>query len=264
MAVQTRAIALESRKPQQQKHQQQQQQQPRRPLVIARASSSSGNESGDDANATPQPPPKPLVLINRATKYAVSLAVLLSVLSTGASPRACWDVAGAVASSGACKLLKRALNHARPEGAPKADPGMPSSHANSLAFLAVTAALEMLRVGGGGAGGAVPAASAVLALGAFLSWLRVRLGFHTPAQVAVGVAFGAGCAVGWHALAPLALAWMVEAAGSAERADTGIKVVAAAAGVAFAAGNARGWLPAGWLESAAGEAERSRRIGGDA
>jgi hypothetical protein len=29
------------------------------------------------------------------------------------------------------QVLKRVLNHERPGGAPKSDPGMPSSHANS-------------------------------------------------------------------------------------------------------------------------------------
>jgi dolichyldiphosphatase len=260
-----------------------------RPLVIARASSSieeDGGSSGGNgdrsrrtcADATPTTPttPTPLALINRATKYAVSLAVLLSVLLSGASPRACWAVAGAVASSGACKLLKRLLNLPRPEGAPKADPGMPSSHANSLAFLASTAALEIARgarVGGGGAEGAaavaaapLAAAAAVLVLGAFLSWLRVRLGFHTPAQVGVGCIFGAGCGVAWHELSGPALAWMAEAAGSAEAAGLGLKVAAASAGVAFAVGNARGWVPAGWMiggGGSSGEEEVEEEEGGE-
>lgn len=211
-----------------------------------------------NTNTTPPPPPpRALVLVNRATKYAVSLAVAVALCLSGATPRACWDVAGAVASSAANKALKRLLAHERPAGAPKADPGMPSSHANSLSFLAVTAALEIWRVGGGGGGGgwgagasaSAAAGVAVLSLGAFLSWLRVRLGFHTPEQVAAGCTFGAACALGWHALAPPALEALAGAAGSERAAGACLKGVAALAGAAFALGNARG---GGWLADAKG------------
>jgi dolichyldiphosphatase len=249
MVANTRSNSSAKRLPGARNHEQQ------APVVVivraARARSGSGGDE-DAAAAARDPPtssttpaPAALILINRATKYAVSLAVVLAVCAAGASPRACWDVAGAVASSAANKALKRLLNHSRPEGAPKADPGMPSSHANSLAFLAATAALEVWRVGGGGGGGTAAALSAaLLALGAFLSWLRVRLGFHTPEQVIAGCAFGSVCAVGWHALAPSALEALTVAAGGSEEAAAGLlKGIGAAAGVAFALGNARGWIP---------------------
>jgi len=215
-------------------------------------------DGGGDPSDSPVAPRRLLALINRATKYGVSLAVLLVVLWTGPSSRACWAVAGSVASSGACKLLKSALNHARPAGAPRADPGMPSSHANSLAFLAATAALELARIhdalagaGAGGGGAMLDAARggrlaqlAVLGAGAFLSWLRVCAGFHSPAQVWAGAALGGGGALAWHALSGPALGALAAAAGSEEAAGFGLRLVAGAAGVAFAAGNARSWLPA--------------------
>ena len=45
-------------------------------------------------------------------------------------------ILGAVLNALLSKVLKRLLNEARPAGAPLADPGMPSSHAQSLFFFA--------------------------------------------------------------------------------------------------------------------------------
>jgi dolichyldiphosphatase len=83
----------------------------------------------------------------------------------------------------------------------------------------------------------------VLALGAFLSWLRVRLGYHTPEQVWAGAALGGLAALAWHAASAPALGALAEAAGSEAAAGAALRGVAAAAAVAFAAGNARAWLP---------------------
>lgn len=96
------------------------------------------------------------------------------------------------------KVLKKVLNHERPEGAEKADPGMPSSHAVSLSYLSVYAASALIIHGGGGGGrvlpggvlhasaaaaggvlpdwSVLPGAGALVAAGVFLTWLRVALG----------------------------------------------------------------------------------------
>ncbi|KAK9808832.1 hypothetical protein WJX72_004608 [[Myrmecia] bisecta] len=107
-----------------------------------------------------------------------------------------WCLFGSVVASINCKVLKRVIKQQRPAYARRPDPGMPSSHANSLAFLATYVA------GAATVGGALTLQSQVCALGVltaalFLTWLRVALGYHTLAQVAVGYVVGAASAAGW-------------------------------------------------------------------
>lgn len=140
-----------------------------------------------------------LAAINGATKWAVSSAVF-ATLAWRRDVRSCWCVAGSIVSAFNCKVLKRAINQSRPEGARKVDPGMPSSHAQSLGFLSAYLALELAAAassGSGGGGGWGVAAAAALVGGVFLSSLRVVLDFHTPAQVVAGHAMGAASAGAW-------------------------------------------------------------------
>ena len=53
-------------------------------------------------------------------------------------------LAGAVLNALLSKVLKRLLKSPRPSGAPLADPGMPSSHAQSLFYLATYVSLALL------------------------------------------------------------------------------------------------------------------------
>ena len=112
-----------------------------------------------------------------------------------------WCLIGSVVNSACGKVLKKLLNEKRPEGAAKADPGMPSSHALSLSYLSVYAA-SALASRGGVDGGAIfasalqpwpvsatfviPGCVSLIALGVFFTWLRVKLGYHTKPQVVVG------------------------------------------------------------------------------
>ena len=93
----------------------------------------------------------------------------------------------AVVQAVVTKIAKRLLAQKRPDGAPFADPGMPSSHASMLFFLAafVSAHQDSLLL-----------SLSLLATAAVLSVLRVRAGYHTYAQIAAGAALGlAGAAV---------------------------------------------------------------------
>eukprot|EP00879_Flechtneria_rotunda_P018785 GHRR01019718.1.p1 GENE.GHRR01019718.1~~GHRR01019718.1.p1 ORF type:complete len:211 (+),score=67.75 GHRR01019718.1:204-836(+) len=94
------------------------------------------------------------------------------------------------------QVMKHVINEARPEHAQKRDPGMPSSHANSLNFLSVYAAMSLKHHTSSQAWAVVLAAFTV-AMGAFLTWLRVHLGFHTGPQVLVGAGLGAATAATW-------------------------------------------------------------------
>lgn len=148
-----------------------------------------------------------LRLLNDATKFFVSLIALAVLLWLHNAPAA-LALFGSVVTSGAGKVLKRVLAHSRPDGAPKADHGMPSSHAVSLAYLSTYAAAALLKH--------VPSpwmpvlAGVVVAAGLFLTSLRVVLGFHTLPQVIVGWVFGASCAGSFFATANAFLLPLIE------------------------------------------------------
>jgi len=101
------------------------------------------------APAPEEPAPAPsrlrtaLVLVNEGTKFGVSAAAL-AVLVQQRSAHAALALAASVLNSLAGKALKRALGHARPAGARRADPGMPSSHGVSLGYLATYGATALL------------------------------------------------------------------------------------------------------------------------
>lgn len=113
---------------------------------------------------------------------------------------ACWCLVGSILNSFFSRALKFAINESRPADARKADPGMPSSHAQSLYYFATFVAAALL-IGDGSGVGATPMARcgavALQALAAFLTWLRVYAGYHTVAQVAVGAVAGAAAGAGW-------------------------------------------------------------------
>lgn len=66
------------------------------------------------------------------------------------------------------KILKYAINQSRPEAARKADPGMPSAHANSLAFLATYVSVASAAGVGWGSPAGAALVFGVPALGIFL------------------------------------------------------------------------------------------------
>lgn len=103
-------------------------------------------------------------------------------------------VSGAGLNSLAGKLLKRVIKQPRPTTL-KADPGMPSSHATSLSFLALLGVVHFWVRGGmlwqwvlagGGVSMAVVASS----------W-RIRAGYHTMGQVIAGWMLGGADAAVW-------------------------------------------------------------------
>jgi len=150
--------------------------------------------------------------INESTKWTVSAAVF-STLAARRDLIAAWWVLGSILAAVLCRALKLALNEARPPTARKADPGMPSSHANSLGFLAMFVSVWAANHGTAATGtgpfslGAISSINTspivflltfgFSALGLFLTWLRVALGYHTVEQVAAGWLLGSSIAVGW-------------------------------------------------------------------
>jgi membrane-associated phospholipid phosphatase len=107
-------------------------------------------------------------------------------------------IVGALSNAVFGKILKRVLRQQRPDGAPLADPGMPSSHAMSLYFLScyLCAAIAAWTP----AWAPWQQAAAMLALLGFATssavW-RVTSGLHTSAQIAVGALLGGTNGVLW-------------------------------------------------------------------
>ena len=145
--------------------------------------------------------PKDVVFeyLNESTKFVVS-ATAMVFLVFHPTVETCWCLLGSIVNSVNGKLLKRALNHSRPDGAKKVDPGMPSSHATSLSYLSWYAALAFaFEPNALGLATFVTRTLAfgLVSLGAFLAYLRVKLGFHTWPQVYVGYGLGSSTALVW-------------------------------------------------------------------
>ncbi|KAG2450019.1 hypothetical protein HYH02_000123 [Chlamydomonas schloesseri] len=124
-----------------------------------------------------------LATVNDLTKWAVSAAVF-AVLLLRRDTAVAWCVLGSIIASFINKALKYVINEQRPANARKADPGMPSSHANSLAFLGVYTALALAQAAAAPTSPAGLGAAGVLALSLFL--------------VVVGYGLGAATAAAWH------------------------------------------------------------------
>ena len=145
--------------------------------------------------------PKDVVFeyLNESTKFVVS-ATAMVFLVFHPTVETCWCLLGSIVNSVNGKLLKRMLNHSRPDGAKKVDPGMPSSHATSLSYLSWYAALAFaFEPNAFGLATTVTRTLAfgLVSLGAFLAYLRVKLGFHTWPQVYVGYGLGSSTALVW-------------------------------------------------------------------
>ncbi|CAL6279056.1 unnamed protein product [Bathycoccus prasinos] len=137
--------------------------------------------------------------LNESTKFVVS-ATAMVFLVFHPTVETCWCLLGSIVNSVNGKLLKRMLNHSRPYGAKKVDPGMPSSHATSLSYLSWYAALAFaFEPNAFGLATFVTRTLAfgLVSLGAFLAYLRVKLGFHTWPQVYVGYGLGSSTALVW-------------------------------------------------------------------
>lgn len=142
---------------------------------------------------SPPPTPKRVVVAADLTKWTVC-ALVGGMLLYNRNTTSVLYVTGAGLNSLAGKLLKKVIKQPRPT-ALKADPGMPSSHATSLSFLALLGAVHFWVRGGvlwqwGLVGGGV-------AMAAVASHWRVGAGYHTAGQVVAGWLLGGVDAAVW-------------------------------------------------------------------
>lgn len=110
-----------------------------------------------------------------------------------------WILMGAVINSLLSMVLKKTLNHERPAPAFRSDPGMPSSHAQSIFYAATILALSLYYWLGTNYLTMV-IGPATLLVATYLSWLRVSQHLHTLNQVMVGAAVGSAFAALWFVL----------------------------------------------------------------
>ncbi|XP_074572790.1 lipid phosphate phosphatase epsilon 2, chloroplastic-like [Curcuma longa] len=133
--------------------------------------------------------------INKMTKWIVSGLFGLLILWKH-DAESMWVVTGSVLNAMLSKALKRILNHERPVAGIRSDPGMPSSHAQSIFYIDVTAILLMFHSMGLNPY-TVTVGSIALFLGSYLAWLRVSQKLHTLSQVLVGALLGTAFAIAW-------------------------------------------------------------------
>lgn len=126
--------------------------------------------------------------LNHLSKWLM-VALFSLVLILRRDAKAIWIATGAILNVGLSITLKKILNQERPSSASKSDPGMPSSHAQSIFYIVFVVILSMVDWVGMNISTA-PLVGAVLAFGSYFAWLRVSQGFHTISQVVVGAVAG--------------------------------------------------------------------------
>ncbi|KMT09447.1 hypothetical protein BVRB_6g129190 [Beta vulgaris subsp. vulgaris] len=133
--------------------------------------------------------------LNKLSKWLI--AVLFGVvLLWRHDAEAVWVAMGSVLNSALSVTLKRILNQERPTANLRSDPGMPSSHAQSIFFAVVFVILSVVEWLGVNEISVIFAAVS-LAFGSYLSWLRVAQKLHTIDQVVVGAVLGSCFSVAW-------------------------------------------------------------------
>ncbi|CAN6246425.1 unnamed protein product [Urochloa humidicola] len=125
--------------------------------------------------------------LNRMSKWLVAGCFAFAALWKH-DAEIIWVLLGSVANSLLSVVLKKVLNHERPS-ALRSDPGMPSSHAQSI-FYAATILILSLYYWIGTNYLTVILWPATLSVATYLSWLRVSQHLHTLNQVMVGAAVG--------------------------------------------------------------------------
>ncbi|KAL9341118.1 hypothetical protein Peur_067337 [Populus x canadensis] len=133
--------------------------------------------------------------LNRLSKWLVA-ALFGAVILWRHDAEAMWAVLGSIVNSILSVILKRIFNQERPDSTLRSDPGMPSSHGQSIFFTVVFAILSVVEWLGVN-GFSLILGALILGFGTYLTWLRVSQGLHTISQVAAGAAVGFFFSIFW-------------------------------------------------------------------
>ncbi|KAK6924391.1 Phosphatidic acid phosphatase type 2/haloperoxidase [Dillenia turbinata] len=134
-------------------------------------------------------------ILNQQSKW-IFTAILGAVLLCRHDVVALWAATGCVANAGLSFILKRILNQERPFPTRRADPGMPSSHAQCIFFITMFSILSVVEWLGINDISLIISALTVI-FGSFFAWLRVSQQFHSVSQVLVGAAVGSIFSIFW-------------------------------------------------------------------
>ncbi|KAG7539519.1 Phosphatidic acid phosphatase type 2/haloperoxidase [Arabidopsis suecica] len=168
-------------------------------------------------------------IANRLSKWIVA-ALFGSVLLLRHDGAALWAVIGSVSNSALSVALKRLLNQERPVATLRSDPGMPSSHAQSISFISVFSLFSVMEWLGTNVL-SLFLSGLILALGSYFTWLRVSQKLHTTSQVVVGAIVGSVYSTLWY------VTWnslVLEAFTSSFSVQLAVFLVAAASALGFA------------------------------
>ncbi|XP_010424887.1 PREDICTED: lipid phosphate phosphatase epsilon 1, chloroplastic [Camelina sativa] len=135
-------------------------------------------------------------ILNRLSKWVVS-ALFGSIILLRHDGAALWAAIGSILNSALSLVLKRILNQERPFATLRSDPGMPSSHAQSISFISVFAVLSVMEWLGT-SGVSLLLSGFILALGSYFIRLRVSQKLHTSSQVVVGAIVGSLFCILWY------------------------------------------------------------------
>ncbi|KAI3798869.1 hypothetical protein L1987_34153 [Smallanthus sonchifolius] len=135
------------------------------------------------------------IVLNRSSIWCVA-ATYCGVILLRQDDLAPWTMVGSVLNILLSFALKQILNQERPVSEVCSGPGMPSTHAQSISFAAVFFIRSIIEwLGLNGLSGMLIALT--IAIGAYFSWLRVLLRYHTTCQVVAGAVVGSIFSVLW-------------------------------------------------------------------
>ncbi|KAJ4872634.1 hypothetical protein Rs2_45695 [Raphanus sativus] len=168
-------------------------------------------------------------IVNSLSKWVVSI-LFASIVLLRHDGTALWGIIGSVSNAALSVVLKRILNQARPATTSRTDPGMPSTHAQSISFISVFAVLSVMEWLG------ITKVSMflsclILASCSYFIRLRVSQKLHTSSQVVVGAIVGSVFCIFWYTT------WnslLLEAFESSLLLQISVFLVAAALALAFA------------------------------
>ncbi|KAG2242688.1 hypothetical protein Bca4012_067885 [Brassica carinata] len=133
---------------------------------------------------------------NHLSKWVVA-ALFGSILILRHDGASLWAVIGFISNSLLSVTLKRILNQERPVTTLRSDPGMPSSHAQSISFISLFTLFSVMEWLGTSLL-SVFLCGLILAFASYFTWLRVSQKLHTTSQVIVGAIVGAVYSTLWY------------------------------------------------------------------
>ncbi|KAF2532279.1 hypothetical protein F2Q70_00032566 [Brassica cretica] len=176
-------------------------------------------------------------IVNSLSKWVVSI-LFASIILLRHDGTALWGIIGSVSNSALSVVLKRILNQARPATTSRTDPGMPSTHAQSISFISVFAVLSVMEWLGTSKV-SLFLSFLIIASGLYFIRLRVSQKLHTSSQVVVGAIVGSVFCIFWYTM------WnslLLEAFESSLVLQISVFLVAAALTLAFATHVVLNWF----------------------